>query len=248
MSNFEGLTLAALPMPLGQALAAQPPGLGKRERTRRQLILAAVQTFSARGVAGATMQEIAQLAGVTTGTVYNHFDTKEAISLALAVWLAETLCQRINDSQQGVARGAQRITIGQRRYAWLAKESPRWALLLLDIAAAVPELPERVAFYVRADLRMGIAQKDFRVPSEAAAMSLIMGTGMQTMRDIALGIAPPDHDIAMATVVLRGLGVPFEKSAEIARRPLPPLDAAHRPDAAASTPGAKEKTRPKARS
>lgn len=65
MSNFEGLSLAALPMPLGQALAAAPPGLGKRERTRRQLILAAVQVFSARGVAGATMQEIAQLAGVT---------------------------------------------------------------------------------------------------------------------------------------------------------------------------------------
>lgn len=239
-------------MPLGQALAGQPPGLGKRERTRRQLILAAVQVFSARGVAGATMQEIAQLAGVTAGTVYNHFDAKEAIATALAVWLAETLCQHINDSQQGVERAAQRMAIGQRRYAWLAKESPRWTLLLLDIAATVPALTERVALYARADLRLGIAQKDFRVPSEQAAMGLIMGTGMQTMRDIALGMAQADHDIAMATVVLRGLGVPFEKAAEIARRPLPAFDkvapATARETATASAKATPKKTRPKARS
>ena len=59
MSSFEGLSIADLPMPLGQSLAAQADGLGKRERTRRQLLLAAVQVFSARGVAGATIQEIA---------------------------------------------------------------------------------------------------------------------------------------------------------------------------------------------
>lgn len=237
-------------MPLGRALAAQAPGPGKRERTRRQLLLAAVQVFSARGVSGATMQEIAQLAGVTPGTVYNHFETKEAIATALAVWLAETLCEHINDSQQGVERAAQRMAIGQRRYAWLAKESPRWTLLLLDIAATVPALTARVALYARADLRLGIAQKDFRVPSEESAMGLIMGTGMQTMRDIALGTAPVEHDIAMATVVLRGLGVPFEKAAEIARRPLPAFDdvvqaPGHTTPSARATP---KKTRPKARS
>lgn len=243
MSNFEGLSLAALPMPLGQALAAQSAGLGKRERTRRQLILAAVQVFSARGIAGATMQEIAQFAGVTTGTVYNHFDTKEAISMALAVWLAETLCHRINDSQQGIERASQRMAIGQRRYAWLARESPRWTLLLLDIAAAVPALTAHIAVYAQADLRLGIEQKDFRVPSEAAAMGFVMSTGVQTMRDIASGSAPPDHDVAMATMVLRGLGVPFDKAAEIARRPLPPFDAA-----APAVKAAPKKTRPKARS
>jgi AcrR family transcriptional regulator len=248
MSNFEGLSLAALPIPLGQALAVQPPGLGKRERTRRQLILAAIQVFSARGVAGATMQEIAQLAGVTPGTVYNHFDTKEAVAMALALWLAEALCERINDSQQGVERGAQRMAIGQRRYAWLARESPPWTLLLLDIAGAVPTLPARIAVYAKADLRMGIAQKDFRVPSEAAAMGLIMGTGLQTMRDIAQGGVPPDHDIAMATVVLRGLGMPFEKAAEIARRPLPAFEADASAQPAVVAKATPKKTRPKARS
>lgn len=236
-------------MPLGQALAAQPPGLGKRERTRRQLLLAAVQVFSARGVAGATIQEIAQAAGMTTGTVYNHFDAKEAIVFAVGLWLAETLCRRINDSQRGIERGAQRMAIGQRRYSWLASESPAWTLTLLDIAAASPSLASHIANYAYEDLKLGIAQQDFRVPSEAAAMHLIMGVGNAAMRDIAMGLVPPDHDIAVATMVLRGLGIPFAKAAEIAQRPLPdfepPSDAAGMtvPDTVAA-----KKTRPKARS
>lgn len=232
-------------MPLGQALAAQPAGLGKRERTRRQLMLAAVQVFSARGVAGSTIQEIAQQAGVTTGTVYNHFDTKEAIVVAVGVWLAETLCERINDSQRGIERAAQRMAIGQRRYSWLAKESPAWTLLLLDVSATVPAMTERIAAYAYEDLKLGIAQKDFRVPSEAAAMHMVMGVGVPAMRDIARGEAPPDHDIAVATVVLRGLGMPFEKAAEIARRPLPDFGP---PGGAVGEAPATKKARPKARS
>jgi len=246
MSNFEGLSIAALPMPLGQALATTPAGLGKRERTRRQLMLAAVQVFSARGVAGTTIAEIAQQAGMTTGTVYNHFDTKDAIVLAVATWLAETLCERINESQRGIERGAQRMAIGQRRYSWLARESPQWTLVLLDISAAAPSLSAHIATYAYEDLKLGIAQNDFRVPSEAAAMNIVMGVGVLAMRDIAMGSAPPDHDIAVATMVLRGLGMPFKDAAEIARRPLPDFGPPGAPGAVAARPA--RKTRPKARS
>jgi AcrR family transcriptional regulator len=221
MINFEGLSIAALPAPLAAALGVAAPGLPKRERTRRLLLLAAVQVFSARGVAASTIQEIAEQAGMTTGTVYNHFETREAIVEALALWLADTLCRRIADSQSGITDGAQRMAIGSRRYIWLAQQSPAWALLLLDIAASAPALMGNVASYSLADLRMGLAQKTFKVVSEAAAMDLIMGTGVQAMRSVALGLAPADHDIASATTVLRGLGVGFDKAAEIASRPLP---------------------------
>jgi AcrR family transcriptional regulator len=158
---------------------------------------------------------------MTTGTVYNHFDTKEAIVAAVGVWLADTLCLRINDSQRGIERAAQRMAIGQRRYSWLARESPAWTLMLLDVSATVSSMSERIAVYAHEDLKLGIAQQDFRVPSEAAAMNLIMSVGVLAMRDIAMGNAPPDHDIAVATIVLRGLGVPFKEAADIAKRPLP---------------------------
>lgn len=210
-----------LPPPLAYGLTSLAPGMPKRERTRAQLAGAAIQVFAARGVLGATVQEIADVAGVTTGTVYNHFKTKEEVQREVAVRLATTLCQRIVESQTGVKDGAERMAIGGRRYVWLAEVAPAWAMLMLDVAATVPELMAHVLQYVLADLRLGVRQKSFRIASEPVAMDLIGGAGMQAMRSVAMGLAPAGHGAAMSACVLRALGVPFDKAERIAHRPLP---------------------------
>lgn len=223
MDIFEGLSISSLPSPLAEAIGTLPAGLGKRDRTRRQLLLAAIRVFSARGIANTTIQEIAQQAEMTAGTVYNHFESREAIVAGVATWFAQTLCESIQASQSQIPRGAQRMAIGQRRYAWFARESPRWAGVLQDVAAHAPELRAHIAGHALADLRLGIAQKDFRVPSEAAGMSIVMGVGWAALREVIAGGTPPEYDVQAATMVLRGLGMPFERAADVAARPLPPL-------------------------
>jgi len=213
-----------LPAPLADALTQAAPPMGKRERTRAQLIAAAIQVFAARGVGAATVQEIALVAGMTTSTVYNHFTTKDEVVQQVGLWLAQTLCRRISDSQRGIASGAERMAIGNRRYTWLAEQSPPWALLLLDVALAAPQLLEQVQQYALEDLRLGVKQGRFRIASEAAALNLINGTVMQAMHSVALGLAPPGHASAVAATVLRGLGMSYAAAAAVARRPLPPLD------------------------
>jgi len=228
-----------LPAPLAEALRAAPAGLPKRERTRRQLLDAAVQVFSARGVAQSAVQEIAAVAGVANGTVYNHFQTKEEVVQAVAVWLADTLCRRISESHEQVREGAERMSIGNRRYLWLAEQSPAWALLLLDVVSSAPLVLEQVQAYALADLRLGIRQKSFRVASEVAAMDLINGTVTQAMRRVAYGMAPVRHDIAIATTVLRGLGMPYDEALAVAKRPLPEFGPAPVVAAAARAPARK---------
>jgi AcrR family transcriptional regulator len=210
-----------LPIALSAGLESLARGLPKRDRTRAQLVDAAIKVFSARGVAAGTIQEIAGVAGMTTGTVYNHFKTKEEVLREVALRLATTLCTRIAESQAGVKEGAERMAIGGRRYAWLAEVAPQWALLMLDVAAATPELLGHIRDYALADLRRGVKEKAFRIASEEAAMDLINGAGTQAMRTIALGLAKPSHGADIAACVLRGLGVPHDKAEEIARRPLP---------------------------
>lgn len=210
-----------LPPALAQAMEAQPAGLPKRDRTRRQLLEAALRVMSSRGVAAATVQEIAAVAGVANGTVYNHFATREDVVRGVAMWLAEALCRRISDSVQQAHEGAERMAVGNRRYLWLAEQSPAWALLLLDVAAAEPATLAEVQAFAAADLRLGIRQKAFRIASEAAAMDLISGTVAQAMRTVAFGLAPPGHGVAVAASVLRGLGMPYEEALAVAKRPLP---------------------------
>lgn len=176
------------------------------------------------------MQEVAQAAGVATGTMYNHFGTREDLVQRLAITVAESLCRVINDSYAHVADAAERVAIGQRRYVWLAAESPAWMLLLIEVLTAAPVVLATLDQYALADLRLGLRQKRFKVSSEAAGMDAISGIRMHAMRRVAMGLAPPQHDVACAALVLRALGVAPEEAAEVARRPLPPLETPPAPE------------------
>lgn len=51
-----------------------------------ELRTAALKLFAERGYGGATVEDIAQKAGVTVGTVYRYFTDKEALLVALVEW------------------------------------------------------------------------------------------------------------------------------------------------------------------
>jgi AcrR family transcriptional regulator len=52
--------------------------------TRQHLLAAAAEVFARRGYHGATLEEVAQTAGFTTGAIYSNFSGKEELFLALA--------------------------------------------------------------------------------------------------------------------------------------------------------------------
>jgi AcrR family transcriptional regulator len=60
----------------------KPAGGGKRERTRRALVAAALEVIAAKGFAAASLDEIAARAGMTKGAVYSNFSSKAELLLA----------------------------------------------------------------------------------------------------------------------------------------------------------------------
>ncbi len=68
-------TAAVPPMGDPRARAART----KRDRTRRALLDAADSAFGSRGWARTRVEDIAQSAGVSAATAYNHFPTKHAL-------------------------------------------------------------------------------------------------------------------------------------------------------------------------
>ncbi len=54
-----------------------------KERTRQQLVAAAARVFAQKGFAGASLEEIAEVAGYSTGAVYYNFAGKEELFLEL---------------------------------------------------------------------------------------------------------------------------------------------------------------------
>jgi AcrR family transcriptional regulator len=62
----------------------------KSERSRRQVLDAALQLFSRHGYRATSVRDIAEAAGVSTGNVYHHFPDKETIFKTLLdeLWTA----------------------------------------------------------------------------------------------------------------------------------------------------------------
>ncbi len=212
--NMERLPDILQPTPAGTRLP-------KRERTRRQLIAAAIKIFSARGVAATAMPEIADAAGVTIGTVYNHFRSKAEIVSAVAVTIAETIRARSAPGRSQLQSGTEQMAAGCRRYLGLAASSPSWARLILDVAAIDPAFRKTITGFVATELRKGVKAGEFTVDSEAAALDLVIGATMEGMRNIALGKMRRTHAAQVTATILRALGVPPAQAREVASRPLP---------------------------
>lgn len=63
------------------------PRIVDREARQNELARAAVQVFAERGYHGARMQDVADCAGVSKGSLYDYFPSKEALLLYTAEWL-----------------------------------------------------------------------------------------------------------------------------------------------------------------
>ncbi len=65
--------------------------LGKRQRTRRAILDAVAEVITEGGLMEFSVQKVADSAGVTHRTVYNHFPTRHALNDAFAVHIEQDL-------------------------------------------------------------------------------------------------------------------------------------------------------------
>lgn len=67
------------------------PKVVDRQEREETLMVAAMQVFADQGYHGATMQAIANHAGVSKGGVYDYFSSKEALLVRTAEWFFDQL-------------------------------------------------------------------------------------------------------------------------------------------------------------
>jgi AcrR family transcriptional regulator len=67
----------------------------KKSAVRAKIIAAAIGLFSKHGIVHVTVEQIAEAADVGKGTIYNYFDTKEAVVVAFMVDLERKVQARL---------------------------------------------------------------------------------------------------------------------------------------------------------
>jgi AcrR family transcriptional regulator len=131
-------------------------------RARREQILeAATRVFAEKGFRRATTREVAREASISEGTIYNYFEDKDALLIAIVERLNETE-RRAEDFDEGMATDFQGFLKEylRRRISliWENREVFRVVLSEMLVNAELREL------YLRQVVAptMGIAEENFR--------------------------------------------------------------------------------------
>jgi AcrR family transcriptional regulator len=166
----------------------------RRELTRDHLLAAAAQVFAEKGFHGATLDEVARVAGFSKGAVYSNFESKDDLFLALFKANYEREMELL-----GKTLASSSIPPGERLGDFVAlvqaetSETPSSALLNLEFwlyAARNPEARARLA----------------AIDDEAAAA---LADLLRSQRDHE-GLEPlddPERVARIIEVLFRGIGL-----------------------------------------
>jgi len=125
----------------------------KKAETRRQLLDAAATVFARRGFAAASLDEVAEEAGLTKGAVYSNFESKQDLFDAVQQERLEAQMMAIADL---VPQGplADEISQTARLLNGIMREQRDWFLLAIEFAIYTARHPEYATEYatgLRAD-------------------------------------------------------------------------------------------------
>jgi AcrR family transcriptional regulator len=144
------------------ALASVPAAPSPRRRRKQQrpgeIIEAAVQEFARRGFAATRLEDVAERAGVTKGTIYVYFKDKADLFKAAARSSLEPALTEIENLAANFDGSAEELLRAHIKSVYpKLVQNPRAAQLMRLLIAEGPQFPELVEFYYREIISHGLA-------------------------------------------------------------------------------------------
>jgi AcrR family transcriptional regulator len=97
---------------------------------REQILDVAVQVFARNGYHGTSMNDVAEAAGVTKPVLYQHFDSKQDLYLALIDEVGQRMITAISKATAGATSGKTMTELGfQAYFRWVAQDHDAFLLL-----------------------------------------------------------------------------------------------------------------------
>lgn len=196
-------------------------GHKKKARTRQMLVEAALRIYARKSAWELALNELAAEAGVSHGTIYNYFRTKEDVLEAVGIAVAEQLSEEILTLSAGITSGAERLSVAVRSFILRTAENPDWASALIKVVRYSEAMRSGLSTYLRADLQSGLRQDEFIYPSEKIAVTVVVSITIGAMAAIVEGDREDDHDSKIARTILLAMGVAHEQAERISNMPMP---------------------------
>jgi AcrR family transcriptional regulator len=181
-------------------------GHKKKERTRNQLIAAAIDVIAERGE-GFSISDIAARAGVSNGTFYNYFDDRDELIDAVVpdVLAAFAVASASAVESDDPAMRFAVITALALRQADVAPHTMGVVLRLDAVQRAI--LDGAALAHLRDDLADGVAAGRFVVGTDGAVVDVVVGALLLAVRRIIDQPVADDYPARIVAQLLRVLGL-----------------------------------------
>lgn len=195
---------------------------------QQRLYGSAIRLFAEKGTAAVTVSELALAAGISRGTIYNHFDSVERLFESVAARLGKEMSERIVASFPPGIDAAQRLANGIRQFIRRAHEEPDWGRFVcrfsLGRSASQGLRKSAPTQDVMLGLRSGLyTLEPAQIPS---ALAMVTGSTIAAMTLVLEGHRTwRDAGSDTAEFVLRALGLDETDARTRATVPLSPLPA-----------------------
>ena len=180
-------------------------------RRRRQLLDVALDVFAASGFHQTSMEDVAEAAGVTKPVLYQHFQSKRQLYLALLDEVGQRLRQTIEEAGSDTGGPRAQVEAGFRAYfRWVKDDRDSFLLLFGSGARRDEEFAEAVRRFESAiaDAIAPLIQADIDPEHQRLLAYGLVGLAESTSRRLVRNGEPFDPErVAMQVAELAWAGL-----------------------------------------
>ena len=200
-------------------------GKERRSRTRNILVKAAYRVFASKGFDAPAIDEFIAEAGVSRGTFYNHFSTKEELAEAVADNFATNINEMILPAITAIDDPATRLSKAFRLFIRFAVQDKTRGWILVRMMPLVGgSLNKKMRDFVGNEFRE--AEQNGRLRTNSLPITIDLGLGLMVMTVRTMLDKKNDlgHIDRAAENLLLAMGLDAEEANEIAHTPLVEFD------------------------
>ncbi|MCY1671366.1 TetR/AcrR family transcriptional regulator [Novosphingobium sp. SL115] len=198
-------------------------GRQRRAKTRAKVIAAAFELFGEEDGLYVRIEDVAQRAGITRATFYDHFSGMSELRDAVTYEVTHDFLTAVTYRVSLLDDPRERVAAAIRFYLHRVRDVPGWGRSMLNLSA------NGIIFgaetYRQAELTVveAMAAGQLSIDESAVGRDAILGTTIAAIATMLREEKSTDYPEKVAGVILVGLGVEPQSAVEIARRKLPDL-------------------------
>lgn len=195
-------------------------GQERRARTRKAILDAAFRLLGTENGLATRIEEIIKAANISRGTFYNYFTSIEELFAALSYELNHDFNDSVLSIVSQMPEASERVGAAVRYYLARAEQDPRWGWAMVNISAFGVIFGELTYRQALTTVEEGIASNEFELTGPISGRDMLLGTTLAAMRTMLTGPPSKTFPVSVARHILRGMGVPKDRTEQIVAMPL----------------------------